>query len=374
MIKSLGVIAFTLSSGSLFGLTQQEIQNTQNRSQMLSHPEYLIPGPRNNPMAISPALTATIDVFQVWEVSEWKNYEKLFHIYDAKSVNIEALLQSDHGYTGIFTNDVTSKFLYDSKGVWNEQLDYSWDGEKWGASSRIWVIYNSSGKQASSTDFYWNGQSFDTTGRQLSTYDGSGNITRYLEQTWQPSGFQDSKQTTNVSAGKTVTYTTQIKNNGTWENTQRWIYNYSANNALTNIMQQDWSLTQWVDHENMVYTYRGNQTDLEYLLWNEASGKWDHEWFLTWTYVSGLLVTFDEKKVFTGTDYGDYIRYTYTYGNPYVGISKNNRFLNQNTDIRKNSFGTVGLISPNGSKYFDLRGKTLNLISDYEEKGNTSPK
>jgi hypothetical protein len=252
---------------------------------------------------------------QLWDATNnvWKDDVKYAYLYDA---NGNLLSQTDKTWNGsAWINNVRYTHTYD---VNNNELTYlieNWNGTAWENSQREINTYNTNNDQLTNTGQNWDGATWVNNTRSVWTYDVNNNFTSYeydggwnatnnswigdfnysytydvnnnpatyISQNWISGGWQNAnKNIFTYDANNLKTEETDYlwnTSNNTWDTPIKYEYTYNANNLELSYTSTDWDGSNWINDEHMVRTYGSNNEllSIEYTKWNASSSTWVKE-------------------------------------------------------------------------------------------------
>lgn len=198
-----------------------------------------------------------VQLVEGWNLgtSAWINYQRQVHTYNSQ--NLDSILAYENWNTG--TNAWG--------GNYNHYFTYDANGNNTNILRKRWISYLSAFRNETQTDY---------------TYDASNRVLSYSPAAWDT-----------ASNGWIYTYRTNYgyntqgllenelvekynTNNGQWEFWTLSTYSYDANNRLTELLQQNWSGSIWVNAWKQIYTRNTNGYRTQYLNqnWNTNTLAW----------------------------------------------------------------------------------------------------
>ena len=194
----------------------------------------------------------------------WMDYYMITYEYDFNGNVLEALAMSAYE-TGEMENEARASYTYDGD-LLSEVVYQEWEDGDWVNETK--EVYNYSGDV--STVLYWDWNGTNWTSDELYTYTRNGNTIELLMQYMQ---------------------------GGAWQNEEKQIITLNFDERVTEILDQDWAGTIWVNDELTTYNYEGNVFPTKTVKEWDGSDWEDHQKF-EYTYdsndnaVSGLCLGF----------------------------------------------------------------------------------
>ena len=183
----------------------------------------------------------------------WMDYYMITYEYDFNGNVLEALAMSAYE-TGEMENEARASYTYDGD-LLSEVVYQEWEGGDWVNETK--EVYNYSGDV--STVLYWDWNGTNWTSDELYTYTRNGNTIELLMQYMQGGAWQnDEKQITTLNFDEEVTEILDQDWAGTiWVNDELTTYNYEGNVFPTKTIKE-WDGSDWEDHQKFEYTYDDN--------------------------------------------------------------------------------------------------------------------
>lgn len=194
----------------------------------------------------------------------WMDYYMITYEYDFNGNVLEAVAMSAYE-TGEMENEARASYTYDGD-LLSEVVYQEWEDGDWVNETK--EVYNYSGDV--STVLYWDWNGTNWTSDELYTYTRNGNTIELLMQYMQ---------------------------GGAWQNEEKQIITLNFDERVTEILDQDWVGTSWVNDELTTYNYEGNVFPTKTIKEWDGSDWEDHQKF-EYTYddndnaVSGLCLGF----------------------------------------------------------------------------------
>ena len=194
----------------------------------------------------------------------WMDYYMITYEYDFNGNVLEAVAMSAYE-TGEMENEARASYTYDGD-LLSEVVYQEWEDGDWVNETK--EVYNYSGDV--STILYWDWNGTNWTSDELYTYTRNGNTIELLMQYMQ---------------------------GGAWQNEEKQIITLNFDERVTEILDQDWAGTIWVNDELTTYNYEGNVFPTKTIKEWDGSDWEDHQKF-EYTYddndnaVSGLCLGF----------------------------------------------------------------------------------
>ncbi|UOG75762.1 T9SS type A sorting domain-containing protein [Hymenobacter tibetensis] len=286
---------------------------------------------------------------------------------------IEALLKRNEAARPTTTVRQASRI---STYLWNRTTS------QWGSGSIATYTYDAQGRTIGvvRTDSATQVPSTRTT----YTYNATGQLSRYLDETWQGSAWQNFNQElfTYDGQNRRTEYLNQNWINGAWQNSYRDQYTYNAQGYFTQVLYQRWANNAWstfggqqysytfdtagrmseqqytpwntnlgtfVLEGRYLYTYTGTSTNYssyDYQTWNANTNSWLSSSRYTFAYNTQGRISSYEAQLWNGTTWQPNLRTTYTYlasGQDYTSLTE--QFLNgtwQNYTRYNNTYDLQG--------------------------------
>ncbi len=194
----------------------------------------------------------------------WVDFSMIMYEYDFNGNVLEAVAMSVDD-SGVMENDSRASFTYDgdqlSEVVYQEWEDGTWENET----------------------------------KEVYTY--NGDITTVLYWDWNGNNWSSDELWTYTRTGNTIELVMQYMQGGAWQNDEKQIITLNFDEKVTEILEQDWVGTSWVNDELTNYNYEGNVFPTKTVKEWEGSAWEDHLKF-EYTYdgndnaVSGLCLGF----------------------------------------------------------------------------------
>lgn len=192
----------------------------------------------------------------------WVDFSMIMYEYDFNGNVLEAVAMSVDD-SGVMENDSRASFTYDgdqlSEVVYQEWEDGAWENET----------------------------------KEVYTY--NGDITTVLYWDWNGNNWSSDELWTYTRTGNTIELVMQYMQGGAWQNDEKQIITLNFDEKVTEILDQDWVGTSWVNDELTNYNYEGNVFPTKTVKEWEGSAWEDHLKF-EYTYdgsdnaVSGLCL------------------------------------------------------------------------------------
>jgi hypothetical protein len=183
----------------------------------------------------------------------WMDYYMITYEYDFNGNVLEALAMSAYE-TGEMENEARASYTYDGD-LLSEVVYQEWEDGDWVNETK--EVYNYSGDV--STVLYWDWNGTNWTSDELYTYTRNGNTIELLMQYMQGGAWQnDEKQITTLNFDEEVSEILDQDWAGTiWVNDELTTYNYEGNVFPTKTVKE-WDGSDWEDHQKFEYTYDSN--------------------------------------------------------------------------------------------------------------------
>ena len=198
------------------------------------------------------------------EGAGWMDYYMITYEYDFNGNVIEAVAMSAYE-TGMMENEARASYTYDGD-LLSEVVYQEWDDGNWVNDER--EVYNYNGDVT--TVLYWDWNGTNWTSDELYTYTRIGNTIELLMQYMQ---------------------------GGAWQNDEKQIITLNFDEKVTEILDQDWVGTSWVNDELTTYNYEGSVFPTKTVKEWDGSA-WENHLKFEYTYdgngnaVSGLCLEF----------------------------------------------------------------------------------
>ncbi|MDX6747801.1 T9SS type A sorting domain-containing protein [Polaribacter sp. PL03] len=210
------------------------------------------------------------------------------------------------GANWIISNKI--EYTYDNNRNLTKSVDLYWQTSQWVKSYASIYTYNSNNKVIAETyeNYDVNGNITGTQERTLNTYNSNGDLSQILNQTFLNSNW--------VNEGKfDLTYTSNRLssaigyewNGSTWflgqEDSFRITFSYNSNGNVSVSKSDEWNGTNWVDSDRTIFTYDGNNRVIidEGQIWNGTN--WATDYKSEYTYdANGNTVTEIESYLDNG--------------------------------------------------------------------------
>ena len=183
----------------------------------------------------------------------WMDYYMITYEYDFNGNVLEAVAMSAYE-TGEMENEARASYTYDGD-LLSEVVYQEWEDGDWVNETK--EVYNYSGDV--STVLYWDWNGTNWTSDELYTYTRTGNTIELLMQYMQGGAWQnDEKQIITLNFDERVTEILDQDWVGTtWVNDELTTYNYEGNVFPTKTVKE-WDGSAWEDHQKFEYIYDGN--------------------------------------------------------------------------------------------------------------------
>ena len=155
----------------------------------------------------------------------WKDYYMITYEYDFNGNVLEAVAMSAYE-TGEMENEARASYSYDGE-LLSEVIYQEWEDGDWVNETK--EVHNYNGDV--STVLYWDWNGTNWSSDELYTYTRSGNTIELLMQYMQ---------------------------GGAWQNEEKQIFTLNFDEKVTEILDQDWAGTTWVNDELTTYNYEGD--------------------------------------------------------------------------------------------------------------------
>ena len=194
----------------------------------------------------------------------WMDYYMINYEYDFFGNLLEAVAMSAYE-TGVMENEARASYTYDGDQL-SEVIYQEWDDGTWENETK--EVYNYNGDVITVLYWDWNGSNW--TSDELYTYTRNGN---------------------------TIELVMQYMQGGAWQNDEKEIITLDFDERVTEILDQDWVGSSWVNDELTTYNFEGDVFPTKTVKeWNGSD--WENHLKFEYAYdgngnaVSGLCLGF----------------------------------------------------------------------------------
>ena len=233
----------------------------------------------------------------------WQEFSLLTYDYDFSGnvIEIVAQIMEDGGWE----NEARASYTYDDDLV-TEVIIQEWENGNWENETK--EVYNYSGDVTTVLYWDWNGSNWSSD--ELWTYTKDGN---------------------------TIELIIQYMQGGAWQNDEKQLLTLDFDEHVTEILDQDWVGTSWVNDERTTYIYEdGVFTNKNVEDWNGSA--WEDDLTFEYEYVDGNAKHGEcfEKEAGQWTPADDDIEMAFGYG------AKSNEYYGYRVDIQYVDLTQVG--------------------------------
>ena len=233
----------------------------------------------------------------------WQEFSLLTYDYDFSGnvIEIVAQIMEDGGWE----NEARASYTYDDDLV-TEVIIQEWENGNWENETK--EVYNYSGDVTTVLYWDWNGSNWSSD--ELWTYTKDGN---------------------------TIELIIQYMQGGAWQNDEKQLLTLDFDEHVTEILDQDWVGTTWVNDERTTYIYEdGVFTNKNVEDWNGSA--WEDDLAFEYEYVDGNAKHGEcfEKEAGQWTPADDDIEMAFGYG------AKSNEYYGYRVDIQYVDLTQVG--------------------------------
>jgi hypothetical protein len=233
----------------------------------------------------------------------WLEFSLLTYDYDFSGnvIEIVAQIMEDGGWE----NEARASYTYDDDLV-TEVIIQEWENGNWENETK--EVYNYSGDVTTVLYWDWNGSNWSSD--ELWTYTKDGN---------------------------TIELIIQYMQGGAWQNDEKQLLTLDFDEHVTEILDQDWVGTSWVNDERTTYIYEdGVFTNKNVEDWNGSA--WEDDLTFEYEYVDGNAKHGEcfEKEAGQWTPADDDIEMAFGYG------AKSNEYYGYRVDIQYVDLTQVG--------------------------------
>jgi len=233
----------------------------------------------------------------------WLAFSLLTYDYDFSGnvIEIVAQIMEDGGWE----NEARASYTYDDDLV-TEVIIQEWENGNWENETK--EVYNYSGDVTTVLYWDWNGSNWSSD--ELWTYTKDGN---------------------------TIELIIQYMQGGAWQNDEKQLLTLDFDEHVTEILDQDWVGTSWVNDERTTYIYEdGVFTNKNVEDWNGSA--WEDDLAFEYEYVDGNAKHGEcfEKEAGQWTPADDDIEMAFGYG------AKSNEYYGYRVDIQYVDLTQVG--------------------------------
>lgn len=163
------------------------------------------------------------------------------------------------------------------------------------------------------TTWVWTGSAWDISYRTLYDYT-DGNLTEILEQDWNGSEWVNLGRQLQTYDGSNRLSTMQFQMwSGTdWTVSSRLVYSYDGSGVITQVLNQSWQSNAWVDTQRYIPTYSGTRLESN-LTQNWTGSAWVDAARVSYTYNGADQVTVTLSETWSGSAWVGTSRTTNTY-------------------------------------------------------------
>jgi len=157
----------------------------------------------------------------------WMDLMKMVYSYNAQNKVSEILTQSYDMFSTVWENTTLESYSYNTAGEIDEVIEQDWDSTGWENTNKINYLYNSNNDISESFTMFWAG-SWMHYQRATYVYDSQGNLTNLLEEIWDNTTYVNDYQRlmTYDAQSRVVVELMQFWDNGVWENDQQVVWTY----------------------------------------------------------------------------------------------------------------------------------------------------
>lgn len=189
----------------------------------------------------------------IWNDS-YGNTSRITYTYDEYDYYLlEEFYESDEGDGWNDMGSIT--YTYDFAGNVTELLSmYADDGEML-PDAKVTYTYQA-GELNEVVYQYWNNGTW--TNSMKGTYTYNDDVTTILYWSWSGSNWSSSDLYTYTYGTSTIELVMQYMEGGAWQNEARQVFTLNFDEQVTEILEQTWQGTNWVNDELTTYHYDGN--------------------------------------------------------------------------------------------------------------------
>ena len=180
---------------------------------------------------------------------------------------------------GEWVNMMKLDYGYDNNDFLIEMTSYIWQDEAWLKLGKTEYTNNSNGDPTEAHMYNWNAgtQEWTLTFRDTYTYNSSGLCTNLLEEMWMVTDWMNSSKEEysydgNGNMTESDSWTWDFMSSA-WQNNTMYSYTYSGN-QLTEELSKTWQDNAWVNEYNTFWTYGGGEYFTEVLKKKWETGQW----------------------------------------------------------------------------------------------------
>lgn len=230
----------------------------------------------------------TEEYSQFWSGSSWDNSTRMTTKYDSQNRDTEEV--SQNWIASAWMNNIRTAYSYGSGTQQTMELDQTWNGNQWvNSEQHVYTVSNNN----IDTDVFqvWtNGQWADST-KDLYSYDSSIRPTQIVEQIMKGGNWVDTTRTTityhSSSGYDLASDVNQAWDGSQWVNVNQIVYTYDSNNHITESLYQDWGGSNWVGTARILSTFDSNGNNVHTLT----------QYFMTsWENFSSLTNTYSQSR------------------------------------------------------------------------------
>jgi hypothetical protein len=293
---------------------------------------------------------------QLWTGTSWENSFQLITNYDGN--NNETLSQFKTWTGSAWANVFQSIYTYDGNNNRISEISQIWFGVDWMNTTLYAFTYDGNHNVLSETDSQWDGVAWRFVERHNYTY-VSNNLTMDVHQYFEEvsANWINADQLVYTYDGNhnQLTNTYQIWNGFAWDNSSKGTSTYDGNNNRITSLSQTWDGTQWVNLSNAVHTYGANNLWLTSLIQNWNGASYDNASSTSNQYDGNLLIK-SLLEIWDGSSWNYSALSLYTYGEGDYLQSESTRYYDGDQD----------LITEGDSSYYYFKtvAGTKDLIAD----------
>jgi hypothetical protein len=202
----------------------------------------------------------------------------------------------------------------------DEKLIKEWNGNAWEDEEMINYTYTSFGMNDVVITKNWNGTAWVNHKKSEYTYDTTTyNMEAYNYYTWNGTAWENVQQSLFTTSGGMIDeIIVQNWNNGSWEDTLKYICGYDFNMYQNLEIEYKWINAQWEESRKEEYAndYNGMWLERVTSIWDGAA--WEYEHMYDYTYVNPYEVGEWIHSIWDGSSWVEYERMINTYDMGYT--------------------------------------------------------
>ena len=276
--------------------------------------------------------TTVVPATAYWETTDGEQYRTTYTYDEYDYYLTEELTEVDYGYGWLAFSLLT--YDYDFSGNVIEIVAQIMEDGGWENEARASYTYDDDLVTEVIIQEWENGNWENET---KEVYNYSGDVTTVLYWDWNGSNWSSDELWTYTKDGNTIELIIQYMQGGAWQNDEKQLLTLDFDEHVTEILDQDWVGTSWVNDERTTYIYEdGVFTNKNVEDWNGSA--WEDDLTFEYEYVDGNAKHGEcfEKEAGQWTPSDDDIEMAFGYG------AKSNEYYGYRVDIQYVDLTQVG--------------------------------